>query len=92
MRATFNRDIATGQTIIGPNSNYQSLGPLTSWGSQQPPTPPEPVCYVLAPSTCTDAQYASLVDGTAVVKDYIWQGTNLVPVQGANILAQSKGN
>ncbi|KAI9676190.1 MAG: hypothetical protein M1817_000935 [Caeruleum heppii] len=89
MRATFSRDIATGRSVIGPNSNYQSTGPLTSWGQQQAPPAPEPVCYVLAPATCTDQQYASLVDGSAIVKDYIWRGTSLQPVSATS--KQKKG-
>lgn len=35
---------------------------------------PEPVCYVLRPETCTDEQFESVENGTAIVEDWIGIG------------------
>lgn len=69
----FNKDIATGQVDISTNSNYSTTGPsTTSQIKNKPPaSQPAPLCYIWAPDTCTDEQYAALEDGTAVVEDYI---------------------
>ncbi|KAI9808965.1 MAG: hypothetical protein M1826_003943 [Phylliscum demangeonii] len=71
-RAMFNRDIATGAIDTARHSNYSSRGPASSFAIIDPvPASPEPTCYIWAPGTCTDAQYLSLLDGSAIVMDYI---------------------
>ena len=79
----FNKDIATGQTEVAANSDYSTTGPATTFQIKNdvPATQPAPICYVWAPATCTDSQYNSLLDGTAVVHDYIViGGTNTTNV------------
>jgi carboxypeptidase D len=75
-RALFNRDLATGKIDTARNGSYSTKGPASTWQfKNQVPESPEPVCYILAlESTCTDDQIASVVNGTAVIKDYVVVG------------------
>jgi hypothetical protein len=73
MRAMFNKDIATGLlpvsddlTTIGPSSTFHVKNII--------PERPEPKCYILQPGTCTSEQYATVLDGTAIIKDYFVVG------------------
>ncbi|KAH8880802.1 putative lysosomal protective protein precursor [Thozetella sp. PMI_491] len=69
MRATFNKDIATG--LLPVTDNLATLGPETTWHIKNiPPQSPEPKCYVVKPSTCPPDVWKSVVEGKAVVKDY----------------------
>ena len=38
------------------------------------PEYPEPKCYVRYPGSCTPEQYATVIDGTAIVKDFFVVG------------------
>ena len=74
MRAMFNKDIATGfipvfdhLTTIGPSSTFHVKNKI--------PERPVPKCYVLDTRTCTPEQYATVLNGTAVVKDFMVVGT-----------------
>jgi hypothetical protein len=74
MRAMFNKDIATGiipvfdhLTTIGPSSTFHVKNKI--------PDRPEPRCYILDPRTCTTEQYATVLNGTAIVKDFFVVGT-----------------
>lgn len=69
----FNKDIATGLlpvsddlTTIGPSSTFHVKNTI--------PIRPEPKCYILQPKTCTPEQYATVMDGTAIIKDYFVVG------------------
>ncbi|KAL8992110.1 MAG: hypothetical protein Q9188_007656, partial [Gyalolechia gomerana] len=80
-RAIFGQDIATGNSNITAteNADYSTQGPSDSLGTrQEPPDHPYPhQCYVLAlSSTCTDEQIESVVNGSAVVRNYILQDGN----------------
>jgi hypothetical protein len=73
MRALVNKDIATGLlpvyddlTTVGPSSTFDVKNAV--------PERPEPRCYILMPGTCTPEQYATVLNGTAVVKDYFVVG------------------
>lgn len=69
MRATFNRDVATG--LIPVTDELVTVGPRDTWHiKNEPPAMPEPVCYVLKPETCRPEVWETVVDGTAVVRDY----------------------
>ncbi|KAH0541833.1 hypothetical protein FGG08_003716 [Glutinoglossum americanum] len=73
MRSLSNRDISTGKTDVA--DDYRTTGPSSTWHIKNiVPDSPEPTCYILAPETCTKDQYASVKNGTALVKDYIVRG------------------
>lgn len=75
-RALFNRDLATGKIDTARNGSYKTKGPASTWQfKNEVPESPEPVCYILAlETTCTEDQIASVMNGTAVIKDYIVVG------------------
>ncbi|CAG8027262.1 unnamed protein product [Penicillium nalgiovense] len=75
-RALFNRDLATGKISTARNASYSTQGPPSTWHiKNKVPESPGPVCYILAlESTCTEDQIASVVNGTAVIRDYIVVG------------------
>ncbi|PYH42005.1 putative carboxypeptidase S1 [Aspergillus saccharolyticus JOP 1030-1] len=75
-RALFNRDLATGKVSTVKTPDYKSQGLDSTWMIKNtPPAPPEPECYVLAlQETCTEEQIESVVNGSAVIKDYIVVG------------------
>ncbi|KAI5779171.1 Alpha/Beta hydrolase protein [Geopyxis carbonaria] len=74
MRALGGRDIATG-TVDATKAGYASEG-RREVGSVRnvPPLEPGSVCYVLSRGSCTDAQWAAVEDGSAVVRDWIVVG------------------
>jgi hypothetical protein len=70
MRALLNKDVATG--IIPVTDNYSTIGPSSTWHIKNViPPQPQPTCYILDPSSCTEEVYATVMNGTAVVKNYI---------------------
>jgi carboxypeptidase C (cathepsin A) len=72
-RAMFNTDIATGKISTTKNNSYSSTGPSSTWQIKNDVLKgPEPVCYTLAlGSTCTNDQTESVMNGTALIHDYI---------------------
>ncbi|KAL4890087.1 Alpha/Beta hydrolase protein [Aspergillus ambiguus] len=72
-RVMFNRDVATGKKDTGTDEPYSTTGPSSTWNiTNVVPDSPAPTCYVLQLTTyCTNEQIQSVVDGTAVIKDYI---------------------
>jgi hypothetical protein len=70
MRALFNKDIATG---LIPVSDYLStVGPSsTVHVKNKIPARPESRCYILDPGTCTLKQFETVINGTAIIKDFI---------------------
>ncbi|KAL2003970.1 hypothetical protein VTN02DRAFT_1266 [Thermoascus thermophilus] len=72
-RALFNLDIATGQVNTADEEDYTSEGPSSTWDiKNEVPDSPAPTCYVLSmTATCTEEQIQSVLNGTAVVRDYI---------------------
>jgi carboxypeptidase D len=72
-RALFNRDLATGKIDTARNGSYSTKGPASTWHiKNEVPESPAPVCYILAlEATCTEDQIASVLNGTAVIKDYV---------------------
>ncbi|KAJ5099821.1 hypothetical protein N7532_006822 [Penicillium argentinense] len=75
-RALFNRDLATGKVNTARNDSYSTSGPASTWHiKNEVPDSPEPLCYILAlESTCTDDQIESVINGTAIIKDYVVVG------------------
>ncbi|KFY93110.1 hypothetical protein V498_04554 [Pseudogymnoascus sp. VKM F-4517 (FW-2822)] len=73
MRATFNRDIATGLLPVSDDLATEGLS-STFHVKNEVPEVPEPKCYVRAPSSCTPEQYATVIDGTAIVRDFFVVG------------------
>lgn len=73
MRALTNRDIATGTISTTDNETYSSTGTSSTWQFKNTvPDSPAPTCYVRALlSTCTDDQVAAVVNGTALIHDWI---------------------
>lgn len=69
-RALFNRDLATGK-VSTEGGGYSTEGPSSTWNiTNERPPQPEPACYILSLSTCTDEQIERVSNGTAVIKDY----------------------
>lgn len=74
MRALFNKDISTGDQATYTNGEaYSSEGPSDTWATRNE-DPPDPIhfCYILDPYTlCSDEQIQSIIDGSALIEDYI---------------------
>ena len=72
-RALFNLDIATGEVSTAGNGSYSTTGMKNTWSVKMEAPESEPAfCYTLAlGSTCTDEQYQSVLDGTAVIQNYV---------------------
>jgi hypothetical protein len=73
MRAMTNKDIATGNVSTTENQTYSSTGTSSTWQIKNDvPDSPAPTCYVRAlRSSCTDDQIAAVVNGTALVHNWI---------------------
>lgn len=76
-RAMFDRDLATGRFSTAHDLEYTTEGMDYIWDVRgETPNPPEPVCYVLnLNNTCTTEQIESVVDGSAVVEDFVVKNT-----------------
>ncbi|KAL1982279.1 hypothetical protein VTN96DRAFT_1588 [Rasamsonia emersonii] len=72
-RSLSNLDIATGKISTIENPTYKTEGPSTTWDiKNEIPPMPAPTCYILAlKETCTDDQAQSVINGSALVRDYI---------------------
>jgi Serine carboxypeptidase len=73
MRAMTNRDIATGNVSTTEIPTYSTTGTSSTWQiKNEVPDPPAPTCYVRALRTsCTDDQIESVLNGTALIQDWI---------------------
>ncbi|KAJ3006663.1 hypothetical protein HKX48_009537 [Thoreauomyces humboldtii] len=74
-RHTENRDIATGTVNMAKHPHHVTVGIADTFRVKNAvPVFPESECFVLQPGdSCTADQWASVLNGTAVVKDYIVQ-------------------
>jgi hypothetical protein len=72
-RAMFNLDIASGKISTAQNGSYGTVGPSSTFSiKNKVPESPQPTCYTYALlSTCTDDQINSVINGTALIHDYI---------------------
>ncbi|KAK2016853.1 serine carboxypeptidase [Colletotrichum eremochloae] len=69
MRATFNRDIATG--LIPVTDELSTVGVKDTWHIKNvPPPQPDPICYVLKPATCRPEVWDRAANGTALVRNW----------------------
>jgi hypothetical protein len=78
MRAITHRDIATGQVDLRNVKNYATQGPQDTWWSKSDilPAPPHE-CYIPdLMDRCSDDEIAAIINGTALVKDWIFVGTD----------------
>ncbi|EME43356.1 hypothetical protein DOTSEDRAFT_35633 [Dothistroma septosporum NZE10] len=73
MRALNNVDIATGlANVTSEQGIYSSVGTADTWAiKNEQPKQPLQFCYVLEPSTCTEGQIDDILNGTAVIRNYI---------------------
>jgi uncharacterized membrane protein YgcG len=69
----FNLDIATGQVSTAKNASYSTKGLADTWSVKQEAPESEPgFCYTKAlGSTCTEEQAQSVIDGSAVIEQYV---------------------
>lgn len=72
-RAIFGLDIATGKINTESTPGYSSTGsPTTFQVKNDVPPSPAPTCYILAAfATCTDDAFNSVLNGSALIHDYI---------------------
>lgn len=71
-RALFNKDIATGKISTVEKSDYATTGPKDVYNiTNEPVTLPGSQCYVLDRDQCTADQWESVVNGTALVRNWI---------------------
>jgi len=89
-RTILNLDIATGKVNTAQQSNYSTSGTSSTWVVKNA-IPPQPAttCYMLSlTSTCTNEQIEEVLNGTALVYDWVLidaNTTGLFPgVFGAN--------
>ncbi|KAJ3496145.1 hypothetical protein NLG97_g2868 [Lecanicillium saksenae] len=69
MRATDHRDIATGEIKV--TDTFTTTGPASTWHIKNVmPVKPKPKCYILHPESCVEAVWKTVVDGTALVRDW----------------------
>ncbi|KAH7176734.1 Alpha/Beta hydrolase protein [Dactylonectria macrodidyma] len=69
MRATFNRDIATGLESV--TDELSTTGPKDTWHIKNtPPDFPKSRCYILRPDMCLPEVWAKVESGEAVIKDF----------------------
>jgi hypothetical protein len=75
MRATFNRDVATG--LLPVTSELVTVGPSDTWYiKNEPPEEPTPQCYILSPGTCTPEIWDKVWAGKARVENYFVIGVD----------------
>jgi hypothetical protein len=67
MRATFNKDIKSGNFEV--DDDYATVGPTSIFHIKN--KAPELECYILHPETCTEEQYAQVLDGAVLIKDFV---------------------
>jgi uncharacterized membrane protein YgcG len=89
MRALTNRDIATGNQSTTANTTYSTTGsPTTFQIKNDVPDSPAPTCYVRAfASSCTDEQQAAVLNGTALVHNWI-----VVDANTTSLVNSTSGN
>jgi hypothetical protein len=77
-RTMFGKDVATGK--VAASTTYSTTGPSSSFHIKNVlPTSPPPICYLwFAPDTCTAEQLEWLADGTAIIKDFVLIGREVV--------------
>lgn len=91
-------DIATGLVNTATTPNFSTTGPADSWAFKNvDPPDPKATCYLWElTSTCTDEQIDSVLNGTALIHDWVLIDANtssLFPdLYGANGTNSTGGN
>lgn len=68
-RAMFGWDIPTGRVKV--TDGFRTEGPGDTWGvKEEPPVMPKARCYVLKPESCEEEVWRTVMNGTAVVRDW----------------------
>lgn len=68
-RTTFNKDVKTG--VLKVHDDYITVGPKSIFHiKNEVPEWPESSCYILSPGTCSEEQWAQVLNGTALIKDF----------------------
>ena len=71
-RALFNLDIATGETSTIESADYATEGPSDVYNiTNEPVVDPGSQCYVLDRGQCTEEQWETVMNGSALVKNWI---------------------
>ncbi|KAL5114535.1 hypothetical protein ACEQ8H_007568 [Pleosporales sp. CAS-2024a] len=71
-RALFNYDIATGKIATGSNPTYGTKGPKDVYGiKNEPVVDAGSQCYVLDQGQCTADQWETVMNGTALIRNWI---------------------
>jgi carboxypeptidase C (cathepsin A) len=71
-RALFNFDIATGNISTTENPTYSTKGPKDVYNiKNKPVVDPGSQCYVLDQGQCTAEQWETVMNGTALIKNWI---------------------
>lgn len=71
-RVIFDKDVATGKISTRGNGYMGTKGPLGMADiKNKVPVAPKPTCYTLSPDTCTNEQWDTVLDGTALIKNWI---------------------
>ncbi|KAF2854270.1 alpha/beta-hydrolase [Plenodomus tracheiphilus IPT5] len=71
-RALFNLDIATGNTSTVENAEYSTTGPSDVFNiTNEPVVDPGSQCYVLDRGQCTNEQWETVMDGSALIRNWI---------------------
>jgi hypothetical protein len=90
MRSIFGTDIATGQVSA---AGYSSKGPQSSRDikNKLPESPPVRCNIWQIQQTCTEEQVVALMNGKAVVKDYIFVSSSSSTSVAVSVKAFSSG-
>ncbi|GAB1317110.1 Lysosomal protective protein [Madurella fahalii] len=68
-RAVFGWDIPTGRVMV--TDAFRTEGPRDAWGVREElPEMPKARCYVLKPESCEEEVWKTVMNGTAVVRDW----------------------
>jgi len=71
-RTLFNLDIATGKTSTLEHADYSTQGPSDVYNiTNEPVVDPGSQCYVLDRGQCTDEQWETVMNGSALIKNWI---------------------
>ncbi|PVI04010.1 alpha/beta-hydrolase [Periconia macrospinosa] len=72
MRSLFNKDLATGNVSTLENPEYATSGPKSVADiKNEKVVDPGSICYILDRGQCTDDQWKTVEDGTALIKNWI---------------------
>jgi hypothetical protein len=74
-------DVPTGRVKVG--DGFVTKGRRDVWVKSEAPEMPSPKCYILKPDTCKPEVWQTVVNGTAVVKDwFVVEGRSLEEPKG----------